>query len=144
MKSNIEKVYSKLPKTELATQKVELKVGDELKGLAAKVESAKKNLENDLDEAFTPIRQIEKVVDNIPDKIDGFKEFSNAIQKMEVQFQKDTQKVKDFENELGVKIERPKTLDVAVKNLEDFQSDEEYFRKEINEFNQKAKKYKGR
>jgi len=143
MKSNIEKVYSKLPKTELASQKVELlKVGDELKGLAAKVESAKKNLENDLDEAFTPIRQIEKVVDNIPDKINGFKEFSNAIQKMEVQFQKDTQKVKDFENELGVKIERPKTLDVAVKNLEDFQSDEEYFRKEINEFNQKAKKYR--
>ena len=33
MKSNIEKVYSKLPKTELATQKVELGLVDDLKEL---------------------------------------------------------------------------------------------------------------
>jgi DNA repair ATPase RecN len=142
MKSNIEKVYSKLPKTELATQKVELKVGDELKGLAAKVISARDSVYKDLDNSFTPIRQIERLVDEIPDKIDGFKEFSNALQKMELQFQKDTQKVKDFENELGVKIDRPKSLDAAVKSLEEFQSDEEYIRKDINEFNQKAKKYR--
>jgi len=137
MKSNIEKVYSKLPKTELATQKVELKVGDELRGLASQVASARDSVYKDLDNSFIPIRQIEKLVDEIPDKIDGFKEFSDALQKMEVQYQKDTQKVKDFENELGVKIDRPKSLDAAVKNLQDFQSDEESIRKEINEFNQK-------
>jgi len=140
MKSNIEKVYSKLPKVEL--EKVELAVGDELKGLASKVESAMKNMYKELDVAFTPIRQIEKLVDEIPDKIDGFKEFSDALQKMEVQFQKDQQKVRDFENELGVKIDRPKSLDVAVRNLQEFQSDEGNIRKEINEFNQKAKKYR--
>jgi len=142
MKSNIDKVYSKLPKTELATQKVELKVGDELRGLASQVASARDSVYKDLDNSFIPIRQIEKLVDEIPDKIDGFKEFSDALQKMEVQYQKDTQKVKDFENELGVKIDRPKSLDAAVKNLQDFQSDEEGIRKEINEFNQKAKKYR--
>ena len=140
MKSNIEKVYSKLPKVEL--EKVELAVGDELKGLASKVESAMKNMYKELDVAFTPIRQIEKLVDEIPDKIDGFKDFSDALQKMEVQFQKDQQKVRDFENELGVKIDRPKSLDVAVRNLQEFQSDEGNIRKEINEFNQKAKKYR--
>ena len=69
MKSNIEKVYSKLPKTELATQKVELKVGDELRGLASQVASARDSVYKDLDYAFTPIRQIEKLVDDIPGKI---------------------------------------------------------------------------
>lgn len=142
MKSRLSKVYSKMPKEKIELAKVELAVGDELKGLAAKVESAMKNMYKELDDAFTPIRQIEKLVDDIPDKIDGFKEFKDALYKMEAQFQKDQQKVKDFENELGVKIDSPKSLDAAVKNLQDFQSDEENIRKEINEFNQKAKKYR--
>tara|TARA_R110000796_G_scaffold6997_1_gene24430 strand:+ start:196 stop:624 length:429 start_codon:yes stop_codon:yes gene_type:complete len=142
MKSNIEKVYSRLPKTELASQKVELKVGDELKGLAAKVDSAYSKLNKEIDDAFTPIRQIENLADKIPSKIDGFKEFSNAIQKMEVQFQKDTQKVKDFESELGMKIQRPKALDIALSDLQEYQQLEQLSRDDINEFSTLAKKYR--
>ena len=140
----LDKIYNRLPKEkiELSVEKVELAIGDELRGLSSKVESLRKNVEKNLDNAFTPIRRIENLVDEIPNKIDGFKEFSNALQKMEVQFQKDEQKVKDFENELGVKIDRPKALNVAVKDLQNFQSDEENIRKEINEFNKKSKKYR--
>ena len=82
------------------------------------------------------------MVDEIPDKIDGFKEFQDALYKMEAQFQKDQQKVKDFENELGVKIDSPKSLSAAVKDLEVFQNDEGFIRRDINEFNKKAKKYR--
>lgn len=142
MKSRLSKVLGKMPKENIELAKVELAVGDELRGLASQVASARDSVYKDLDYAFTPIRQIEKLVDDIPDKIDGFKEFKDALYKMEAQFQKDQQKVKDFENELGVKIDRPKSLDAAVKYLQEFQSDEEGIRKEINEFNQKAKKYR--
>ena len=45
MKSNIEKVYSKLPKTELATQKVELGVADDI----AKMQSTLQKLLSDAD-----------------------------------------------------------------------------------------------
>ena len=37
MKSNIEKVYSKLPKTELATQKVELGIADDIAKMNSKL-----------------------------------------------------------------------------------------------------------
>ncbi len=107
-----------------------------------KVRSAREKLYKSLDNSFSPIIQIERLVDEIPDKIDGFKEFQDALYKMEAQFQKDQQKVKDFENELGVKIDSPKSLSAAVKDLEVFQNDEGFIRRDINEFNKKAKKYR--
>jgi hypothetical protein len=45
MKSNIEKVYSKLPKTELATQKVELGIADDI----AKMQSTLQKADADAD-----------------------------------------------------------------------------------------------
>jgi len=142
MKSRLSKVLDKMPKEKIELAKVELAVGDELKGLAAKVRSAREKLYKSLDNSFSPIIQIERLVDEIPDKIDGFKEFQDALYKMEAQFQKDQQKVKDFENELGVKIDSPKSLSAAVKDLEVFQNDEGFIRRDINEFNKKAKKYR--
>jgi len=41
MKSNIEKVYSKLPKTELTTQKVELGVEDDIAKIQSKLQKSK-------------------------------------------------------------------------------------------------------
>tara|TARA_B110000285_G_C14506800_1_gene330567 strand:+ start:34 stop:423 length:390 start_codon:yes stop_codon:yes gene_type:complete len=51
MKSNIEKVYSRLPKTELA--KVELGLVDDLKGLLKAAEILKKNSKKNISEAST-------------------------------------------------------------------------------------------
>jgi len=74
MKSNIDKVYSKLPKTELATQKVELGVADniskavsdgktllkELKDSNAKLASADKNLVQSIKSA---VKEADKIAD---------------------------------------------------------------------------------
>ena len=139
---NVLKNLNKETKVELETQKVELAIGDELRGLASKLGSAFDKINKELDDAFEPIRRIEKISESIPSKIDSFKEFSNALQKMEVQYQKDNQKLQSVERELGVKIDRPKALDVAVRQLEQFQRQEEIIRQEINEFNRAAKKYK--
>ena len=47
MKSNIEKVYSKLPKTELATQKVELGVADDISKAVTDAKTVLKELSED-------------------------------------------------------------------------------------------------
>jgi len=46
MKSNIEKVYSKLPKTELATQKVELGVADDISKAVTDAKTVLKELKD--------------------------------------------------------------------------------------------------
>ena len=56
MKSNIEKVYSKLPKTELATQKVELGVADDI----AKMQST---LQKSLSDADSKLKEFKDAKD---------------------------------------------------------------------------------
>jgi len=139
---NVLKNLNKETKVELETQKVELAIGDELRSLASKTDTAFKKVDKELDEAFEPIRRIEKISESIVNKIDGFKDFKNTLMDMEAQYQKDVQKIKSAEQELGIKIDRPKALDVAVRELEQFQRREEILRREINEFNRAAKKYR--
>jgi len=133
-----ERILNRLAESE----KVELAVGDELKVLASKTDAISKKLNQELDEAFEPIRRIEKISESIPSKINGFKDFTKSLQKMELQYSKDVQKLKSAEQDLGVKIERPKALDVAVKKLEYLQRLESDFRKEINDFIRFSKKYR--
>ena len=56
------------------------------------------------------------------------------MQQLEEQFAKDEQKVRDFENELGVKIDRPEALNVALKTLELYQDREAFGRDSINDY----------
>ena len=135
------KHLNKETKVELEAQKVELAIGDELRGLASKSDAFSKSLDRELNEAFGEISRIEKIVSNMQTEIVGFKDFTNALQNMEVQYQKDVQKIKSAEQELGVKIDRPKSLDVAVKELEKLQRLESEYRSDINEFNKLVRKY---
>ena len=142
--SNLKEIGNKLFKetTELKSQEVELAVGDDLRRMSSKIDTLRKKLDSELDNAFEPIRRIEKIISNLSDKIYGFKAYKDALMDMEQQFADDNRKLQDAESELGVKIERPKALNVAVKELEQFQKFEETFRREINEFNRAVKKYK--
>lgn len=137
-----EKLFANVKKTELKSQRVELAIGDELKGLNSKLDSVYKSVNKEINEAFEPIRRIEKIAESIPAGINGFKEFSQSLQKMEVQYQNDVQKLKSAEQELGVKIPMPKALDSALKQLTFFQNQEQLFRDDINEFNKESKKYR--
>ena len=139
------RVFNKLAevdKVELATQKVELAVGDELRRISSKTETLRKKLDSELEDAFEPIRRIEKIISNLSDKIYSFKAYKDSLMNMEKQYADDNSKIQNAEKELGVKIERPKALDVAVRELEEYQKLEETYRREINEFNRAVKKYK--
>ena len=141
-KKEVYRMLFKESKTELATQKIELAVGDELKKISSKTEALRKKLDSEIDNAFEPIREIEKAASKIPSSIDGLNQFVKSLQDMEQQYDEDNRKIKAAEKDLGVKIERPKALEAAIKELQKFQEWETEYRKNINEFNRAVKKYK--
>jgi vacuolar-type H+-ATPase subunit I/STV1 len=145
MKNNIEKVYGKLPKKKLGLKKhkIDLAVGNELSSLEEQVVSLSQKFDDNVGLAYDPLRQVEKIVEELPDEINGFQEFLNALQQLEEQYLKDEQKVRDFENELGVKIDRPEALNVALKTLELYQNLEEIGRQSINEYQEYANQLRG-
>ena len=53
MKSNIQKVYSKLPKQELSAQKVELGIVDDFEALS-------NNADSNIDKAYSEVKKIIK------------------------------------------------------------------------------------
>lgn len=137
MKSNIEKVYSKLPqkKRNFGKQRVDLAVGDELESLSQKADDLFNSLNSEIDDAFTPVREIEKLMDRMPTEITGLNDFVNAVMMLEEQYQNDIQKINDIADELGMQVPIPPLVNEALKNLEKLQELEQQARNDINEFN---------
>ena len=126
-------------------QKVELKVGDNMPKLANEIESTFKNVDRLLDEAFIPIRRIEKQVQELlePNYFQKeFKTFTTTLMKLESAYADARQTIQNAENDLGVSIPEPKNVTEAVRVLEEFQRREEMLRREINEYTQAYKKFK--
>jgi len=137
MKSNIEKVYSKLPqkKHNLGKHKVELAVGDELENLSNEAFKYLDELAEEIDDAFTPVREIEKLMARMSPEITGLNNFTNALMKLEEQYQKDTQRINELADELGMQIPIPDAINEAINNLERLQMFEQGARNDINEYN---------
>ena len=132
--------------TELSEEvKVELAVGDNMSKLANEIEQSFKNVDKRLDEAFTPIRRIEKILDEVIDPNyfqKEFKSFTTALMKLESAYAEARQTIQNAENDLGVSIPEPKNVTEAVRVLERFQRQEEILRREISEYSQAYKKLK--
>ena len=137
MKSRLEKVYSKLPqkKHNFRKQRVDLAVGDELESLSQKADDLFNSLNSEIDDAFTPVREIEKLMDRMPTEITGLNDFVNAVMMLEEQYQNDIQKINDIADELGMQVPIPPLVNEALKNLEKLQELEQQARNDINEFN---------
>ncbi len=137
MKSNIEKVYSKLPqkKHNFRKHKVELAVGDELENLSNEAFKYLDELAEEIDDAFTPVREIEKLMARMSPEITGLNNFTNALMKFEEQYQKDTQRINELADELGMQIPIPDAINEAINNLERLQMFEQGARDDINEYN---------
>ena len=137
MKTNIDRVYSKLPqkKHNFKNHKVALAVGDELENLSNEAFKYLDKLANEIDDAFTPIREIEKLMDRVQPEIYGLNDFTNALMKFEEQYQKDTQRINELADELGMQIPIPDAINEAINNLERLQMFEQGARDDINEYN---------
>ncbi len=142
--SNLRKIGNKLfdKKTELKSEKVELAIGDDLLKLDQKTESLDNALDNEISDAYAPILQIERIVDEIPDKITNFKAFSNALQQLEVKTYDALDRIRNIEQDLGSKVKLPDSVKRTLKQLEYYQRKEEQYRADITKFNSLAKKYK--
>ena len=142
--SNLRKIGNKLfdKKTELKYQSIELKIGDDLLKLDQKTESLDNALDNEISDAYAPILQIERIVDEIPDKITNFKAFSNALQQLEVKTGDALDRIRNIEQDLGSKVKLPDSVKRTLKQLEYYQRKEEQYRADITKFNSLAKKYK--
>ena len=103
MKSNIEKVYSKLPKTELATQKVELGIADDIAKMQSTLQKSMSDADDKLKEFKDAKVQFEKAkaealkVKKSSDKI------RNLITKSLVKANNLGDKTDRAANDLGVK-----------------------------------------
>ena len=96
MKSNIEKVYSKLPKTELSAHKIELGLVDDLKKLSVVSDKIVSNVNkdsNDLSKLFQELRDLSDDFNSINDRRNDdikkgkatLKEINNILDKTQQQ-----------------------------------------------------------
>ena len=136
MKSNRDKFYSKLPKKHnFRKHKVELAVGDELENLSNEAFKYLDELAEEIDDAFTPVREIEKLMARMSPEITGLNNFTNDLMKFEEKYQKDTQRINELADELGMQIPIPDAINEAINNLERLQMFEQGARDDINEYN---------
>ena len=131
---------------ELSAEKVELALGDGLQSIADKVYNLKQKAEDSLDNAFTDLVRLEKmakrVLNDSPDVENPFKAFKDELMKLEAEWDKQTNRLKSIENELGTKIEYPKIFTSISEQLSNFQRLEQNYRSDISEYNKRIRKFK--
>ena len=129
------KVFSKLfkEKTNLS-KKVDLALGDNLQAEIENVKSIYQDLNKEIDDSFYPIRQIEKLMQEVNADIDITK-FISALQNIEEAYNIETDKLRQAENDLGITIPRPAILDEAINEISTLQGFEEQVRADVNEYN---------
>ena len=131
---------------ELSAEKVELALGDGLQSIADKVYNLKQKAEDSLDNAFTDLVKLEKmaqrVLNDSPDVENPFKAFKDELMRLEAEWDKETNRLKSIENELGTKIEYPKIFASISEQLSNFQRLEQNYRSDISEYNKRIRKFK--
>ena len=124
MKSNIEKVYSKLPKTELA--KVELGLVDDLKKLSVVSDKIVSNVNKDSND-------LSKLFQELRDLSDDFNSINNR-RNDDIKKGKDT--LKEINNILDKTQQQAKELGVSPKDIPNFiktQKSSEELRSSVND-----------
>lgn len=124
-------------KTELKSDKVELSIESDLRSVLGKLDSLRKKAESTVDEAYVPLRTVEKAVrsmESLSTLMSNFKAFSDQVQEAEAARDKAVQKIKSIESELGVKVEQPKALTDSFEEIRKNQREEEYLREHLNAY----------
>ena len=126
MKSNIQKVYSKLPKQELSAQKVELGLVDDLKKLSVVSDKIVSNVNkdsNDLSKLFQELRDLSDDFNSINDRRND-------------DIKKGKATLKEINNILDKTQQQAKELGVSPKDIPNFiktQKSSEELRSSVND-----------
>ena len=147
IQSNLKNVLDKFPKDEvkLSSHELELSLESDALAVQKKISSERDKLESKLDDAFVPIRRIEKLIENLEGYAslsNGFKDYMKALYDAEKVFEDSKNKIKNSEQELGIKIPEPKFIGKLSQELSFFQKMEQNFRDDLNEYNKFIKKFK--
>lgn len=140
---NTEKiVFSKLfnSKTNLS-KKVELALGDNLQAEVDKTNVELDKIANVIDERFTPIRDIERIIENNYFGDIDISGFISALENLEEIYNIETDKLRQAENDLGITIPRPQILDDALNQIVSLQNYESEVRGNVNEYYKELDRY---
>jgi len=146
-KRELSKVFSKLSreKVNLESHKLELSLESDALAVQKNLSAQRDKLESKLDDAFIPVRRIEKLIENLEGYAslsNGFKDYMKALYDAEKVFEDLKNKIKNSEQELGIKIPEPKFIGKLSQQLSFFQKMEQNFRDDLNEYNKFIKKFK--
>ena len=146
-KRELSKVFSKLSREEvnLESHKVELSLESDALAVQKNLSAQRDKLGSKLNDAFVPIRRIEKLIENLEGYAslsNGFKDYMKALYNAEKVFEDSKNKIKNSEQELGIKIPEPKFIGKLSQELSLYQKAEQNFRDDLNEYNKFIKKFK--
>ena len=146
-KRELSKVFSKLSREEvnLESHKLELSLESDALAVQKNLSAQRDKLESKLDDAFIPVRRIEKLIENLEGYAslsNGFKDYMKALYDAEKVFEDSKNKIKNSEQELGIKIPEPKFIGKLSQELSLYQKAEQNFRDDLNEYNKFIKKFK--
>ena len=146
-KRELSKVFSKLSREEvnLESHKLELSLESDALAVQKNLSAQRDKLGSKLNDAFVPIRRIEKLIENLEGYAslsNGFKDYMKALYDAEKVFEDSKNKIKNSEQELGIKIPEPKFIGKLSQQLSFFQKMEQNFRDDLNEYNKFIKKFK--
>jgi chromosome segregation ATPase len=135
MKSNIEKVYSKLPKTELA--KVELASIAELNKFVSSLKTALKQLESNRSKLSSNLKDIEKVENDLKKNYNTALKNKNATDTATKNAEKLADQIAKQAKELGINPRSIDNVDVLISLIEQIEGTQET----IDSFINMSKKY---
>ena len=98
-----------------------------------------------LDNMYVPLRRVEKAISELQsgdDAMPYFKDFMNKLEKLEAEYEDGFKKIRQAENDLGVKIATPPQFDDALSTLSFLQKKEQDHRESIKELNDFVKRLK--
>jgi len=142
MKTSFEKFMAssavqEVSNVELGAVKIDLALGDNLVKKANEVYALAKKVEASLDNAFVPVREIERAINGLSNNPIGseFQDFLKKLQVLEGEYQSEKSKAQAMAKELGVPLPKISWIDEVNGILSYAQRSEEMARKDINTYN---------
>jgi hypothetical protein len=131
------KAKSELDRITLKTQKVEFAILDDAKKALEKFVKLRKEAENFMDNAYVPLREVEKATTELKGSIGNMRDYAKKLREAEGDVEQKVDKARSLAKELGVDLNQNDLLDYSlynntIKMSDNLQSDADTFIKFVN------------